>query len=236
MYLSFLLRTYFADARATKKCFIDTLLKYGFKKETTRKLYEKGKLSKHTQIFISGNTWEEYVTVVTKNSLTYSPKLFKVQRDICESIKTISDFKMLLTSLHAWAPMKQKTEGTNDDLCKGRRLLKIASVTWTDYKSTTSKRITRGVKKFGLKKFHRFQTDKDFGNFQIENAYYFDACDYIFNKYNALIARGFKRPKNRQRTVLTEFRHLTSPERMRDSVIRSKGLLHLAYSSLRERY
>jgi hypothetical protein len=102
--VSLILRTYFPSARATKKQFIDTLTKQGFKKETLRKLWERSIISKHTQLLENENG--EYMTVVSKNSEQYSSIVMKVSEDILKSVKTLADLNCFLTAIHAGKPMK----------------------------------------------------------------------------------------------------------------------------------
>lgn len=183
--MSILLRTYFPNARATKKQFIDTLTTYWFKTDTLRRLWIHSVPSKHTKLMVSGVTGEEYITVVSKNSSTYSPKLWRVNRDDCLKVKTLDDMRIFITTLHAGAPMI-KDKSVSRELCQWRSLRKIGKSTDCAYKSTVSKRLKKWVEKFWLQRIHRYQYEKEIGNFQIENWYFLRICDFLFNRYNAL--------------------------------------------------
>jgi len=237
IFLSFLLRVYFNDARATKKNFIDTLTKEWFKADTLRRLWVRWTISQHTRLF---SKWgNEYCTVVSRNSTFYSHKVWRLNTELAKTVKTITDFHLLITTLHSGAPMK-KDRSVPLALCQWRSLRKIGSKTACHHKSTVSKRLKKWCEKFWLQKFHRFQNESEVGNFQIENAYYFLKCDFLFNRYNAFFSdertlKVKKSSKTGQRTQTIEFCDFTT-QRSSDRFRWTDDAIWFAYSALRNKF
>lgn len=186
IYLSFLIRVYFSYGRATKKMFVDTLVKEWFSRETLRKLWDKGQISAHTRVI-----WGYTIVHSRKDTNFYGSVLPKVSEDILKSVRSLTDLRDFLTWLHAWRPMKIRKD-VSLDVCQGRRLKKIGKSTDTSYKSTVCRRVKRACNKFKLQKFHRFQTTTNGNRMQIENAYYFWKVDYIFDKLNGFNGKTVK--------------------------------------------
>lgn len=202
IYLSFLLRVYFRYGRSTKKMFIDTLVKEWFSKETLRKLWDRGQISRHTRVI-----WNYTIVHSRKDIEMYGSVLSYVSDDILKSVRSLTDLRDFITSLHAWKPMKIRKD-VSLDVCQGRRLKKIGKSTDTSYKSTVCRRVKRACKKFWLQKFHRFQTTSNGNRMQIENAYYYGRVDYIFDKLNGSNGKTVK--SCHHHTI--EFKSFYSPE------------------------